>query len=64
MPSTGETKKEQKRAYDKTPKALAVRAAYQVKYRAAQKNGGVDAIPSLKIDPQALLAALSNWKQA
>ena len=64
MPSTGETKKEQMRVYSRTPEAKAVRAAYQVKFRAAQKNGGVDAIPSLKIDPQALLAALTNWKQA
>jgi len=61
MPSDYKDKAKQMRVYSRTPEAKALRAARQVKYRASAKDG--DADESLKIDPQALLAALTNWKQ-
>jgi len=61
MPSTGEAKKEQMRVHSRTPESKALRATRQAKYKALAKHGDPD--ESLQIDPQALLAALSNWKQ-
>ena len=62
MPSTGETRKAQMRAYSKTPEAKAKRAANQRKWR--DKSGGDDyeATPDLKINPAPLLSVMANWK--
>ena len=60
MPSTGEKKLAQMRAYSKTPAGKAAHSWSHEKQLDKRRDGRV--MGTLKINPQPLLQAVANWR--